>query len=244
MLPLILVALRWGAARRDFFSLFIMAVALAVAPLTNWLGAFAVALCVLWIGDGFSRIVKAGILGYLLAAFWLTPEYVSTTLFNWPKDAYGYRVEQSHAPLYLGLAATVLLLSLTLRFFKADWLVRYSTVSMAAFLYVVGGFYWFGLDTLPESRRYALEFEMFLMLAVFAWCWAGWKSRENVDKLCVAIGVAAILFAGAGQLRSSWTRTAADWGTEDSEQTIEYKLAKWLNDAHPRGRVFATPKAS
>lgn len=240
LLPLILVALRWGMARRDVFSLFVMAVALAMAPLTNWLCAFSVALCVLWMFDGVTRLVKAGLLGYLLAAFWLTPEYVSTTLFNWPKDAYGYQIAQSHAPLYLGLAATVILLTLLLRAFKVDWLVRYSTVSMAAFLYVVGGFYWFGVDTLPESRRYALEFEFFLMLAIFAWCWAGSRTKEGVDKFCVGIAVLAMLVASSGQLRSSWTRTAADWGIEDREQTVEFQLAKWLNDRHPQGRVFAT----
>ncbi|MCX6612116.1 MAG: hypothetical protein NTW74_14835 [Acidobacteria bacterium] len=186
------------------------------------------------------RLLLAGGLGYLLAAFWLTPEYISTTLFNWPKDAYGYQVEQSHWPLYGGLAATVCVLSLVLRFYNLPWLVRYSTVSLAAFLWITGGFYWRGLDTLPESRRYALELELFLFFAIFSWCWIGFRSRENVDRFCVGLALVALLGASSGQLRSSLTRTAASWGTEDREQTLEFQLAQWLANQHPQGRVFAT----
>ena len=244
VLPLILVALRWGLPRKDFCSLFAMAVSLAVAPLMNWLGAFAVTLSILWmLATDFSRVgrlLTAGALGYLLAAFWLTPDYIATTLFNWPKDSYGYRVEQSHWPLYLGLVATVIILSVVLRSLGATWLVRYATVSAAAFSYIVGGFYWFGIDTIPESRRYALELELFLTMAIFSWCWVGSRSRHGVDRLCVAIAVVALLVASAPQIRQSLMRPQSAWNSVDDDQTLEFRLAQWLADAKPHGRVFAT----
>lgn len=244
VLPLVLVAVRWALPRRDFASLVVLAVGLAVAPLTNWLSAFSLTLALLlmlltdW--TRWPRLMAAGGLGYLLAAFWLTPEYVSTTLFNWPKDAYGYQVEQSHWPLYAGLLGVVLVVALVLRWADAPWVVRYSTVGLAAFLWIAGGFYWFNRDTLPESRRYALELELFLFLAAFAWCWMGWRSRENVDRFCVMLGLVAFLGAGAGQFKASVGRSAADWGSEDREMTLEYQMARWLEQAHPQGRVFAT----
>ncbi len=244
LLPLVLVAVRWALPRKDFLSLFILAAGLALAPLTNWLSAFALTIAILLMlatdPTRLPRLMLAGGLGYLLAAFWLTPEYISTTLFNWPKDAYGYQVEQSHWPLYGGLAATVIVLSLGLRFFNVPWLVRYSTVSTAAFLWITGGFYWRGLDTIPESRRYALELELFLFLAIFSWCWIGFRTRENVDRFCAGLALLALLGASSGQLRSSVTRTAASWGVEDRERTLEFQLAQWLANQHPQGRVFAT----
>lgn len=242
--PLVLVALRWALSRKDFWSLFILAIGLALAPMTNWLCAFALTMSILWmLATDFAhvpRLIRAGLLGYLLAAFWLTPEYVWTTLFNWPKDSFGYQVEQSHWQLYGGLLLLVLSLSLALRFFRLPWVVSYATVSTVAFLWIVGGFYWLNADTVPESRRYALELELFLMLAIFSWCWFGWQSRERVDRFCVGLALAALLLAGAAQARASFTRTAANWGVEDNEQTLEFRLAKWLSDQHPSGRIFAT----
>jgi hypothetical protein len=244
MLPLVVMALRWGGARKDFGSLFVMALALAAGPLMNWLSGLAVALTVLLLLVTdlglIRRVVMAGVLGYGLACFWLTPEYVSTTLFNWPKDAYGYRVEQSHWPLYAVLLAVVLITQLVLRHYGAPWVVRFGTVGMLAFSWIAGGFYWFQRDTLPESRRYSLEMELFLMLAVVAWCWMAWRSKEGVDKFCVGIGLAYLLLNGAGQAKATMTRNYGDWGLTDREQTVEYRLAQWLAEAKPQGRVYAT----
>jgi hypothetical protein len=244
MLPLILMALRWGASRRDFTSLFVMAIALAVAPLTNWLIGFATALTVVWLLltdiSSWRRILPAGLLGYGLACFWLTPEYISTTLFNWPKDAYGYKVEQAHWPLYAGLIALLLTLHFLMHRYGVPWIVRFGTIGMAAFTYIAGAFYWFQRDTIPESRRYALEMEMFLMLAVFGWCWMAWRSKEGVDKFCVLLGLGFLLVSGLGQWKGTTSRSYASWGLTSQRETLEYRLAEWLHNATPRGRVFTT----
>ena len=111
LLPLILVTLRWGLSRHDWPSLFAMAIALAVAPLINWLCAFGLTITVLILilsdPSRVARLIGAGLLGYSLSCFWLTPEYIRTTLFNWPKDSYGYQVDQNHWPLYGGQLFTV-----------------------------------------------------------------------------------------------------------------------------------------
>lgn len=244
LLPLILAAIVWGARRKDFASLFLMAVALATAPLLNWLCAFAltIALLVLWLSDAglIKRSLYAGLLGYALSCFWLTPAYVFTTLFNWPKDSYGYQVEQSHWPLYAGLLALLLIAKLAMKRYSIPWNLQALTLLALTFFWIVGGFYLLGRDTIPESRRYSLEMEMFLMAAILAWLSHAWRSNYGVDKFCVALCLCAFLASGATQLSQSAKRRWADWGFQDREQNLEYKIAKWLESQKPQGRVFAT----
>lgn len=243
-LPLILVALRWGSARRDWPSLVLMALAFAVAPLTNWLLAFglAITVLVLMLSDWRSspRLIGSALLGYGLSVFWLTPEYVQTTLFNWPKDAYGYQVDQSHWPLYCGLFGTIAVLHLVLSYYQTPWVLRFTTIGMATFLWIAGGFYLYGVDTIPESRRYVLEFEQFLFLAIFGWLWYALRSKESVDKFCAALVVVMLLGASAGQISQSFKRTWSTWGIVERDQTLEYQVARWLNERHPSGRIFAS----
>lgn len=244
LLPLLLAAQVWGARRKDFRSLFVMALALAIAPLLNWLCAFAltISLLVLWLSDRslIPRGLLAGVLGYALSCFWLTPEYVFTTLFNWPKDSYGYQVEQAHWPLYAGLLAVLLLAKLGLGRFQIPWNLQALTLLALAFFWIVAGFYFYGRDTIPESRRYSLEMEMFLMAAVVAWLAYAWQSKECVDKFCVALCLTAFLASGASQLSQSAKRRWADWGFQDREQSLEFQIAKWLEAQKPQGRVFVT----
>ncbi len=244
LLPLILVALRWGLARRDFFSLFIMALALAAAPLTNWLLAFGLTITVLVLllsgQPGLFRLLKAALLGYALSCFWLTPSYIFTTLFNWPKDAYGYRVEQNHWPLYAGLLATVSLAAFLFHRYQAPWFLRFPTLGMLTFLWIAGGFYLYNLDTIPESRRYILEFEFFFFLAIFAWFKIALDSKEGVDRFSAALVVFFLLLQSSSQISQSFKRKWSDWGLRDSAQTLEYQLARWLHSPKPPGRVFVS----
>jgi len=244
MLPLIVVALRWGMTRTGWRSFFLMALAFAVAPLTNWLCAFALTIIVLLMllagNNNLKRLFGAALLGYGLSCFWLTPEYVQTTLFNWPKDSYGYKVEENHWPSYGGLIVTLGLIAWLLRRYAAPWVLRFHTLAVVTFGWIAGSFYLYGLDTIPESRRYILEFEMFLFFAIFTWIWAAIRSREGIDRVCVAIAALALLFYGAPQLRKSAARHWNDWGIVNRNQTLEYKLAKWLDDRHPQGRVFVS----
>lgn len=244
MLPLILVAVHRATQRAGFRALFLAAGAMALAPLTNWLCAFALTLAVLvyWLArpQGWRRVMLAGLLGYGLACFWLTPDYIFTTLFNWPKDSYGYQVEQAHWPLYAGLLGLLVLLKFGMARAKADTFLQFTTLGFVAFLWIAGGFYLFQRDTIPESRRYSLELELFLFLAIFAWMYTAWRSVESVDKGCVWLALLVLAGASMSQGQKTVARNYEAWGHTDREQSLEYRLAKWLYEAKPQGRVFAT----
>lgn len=244
LLPLLVVLLRWGAVRGGFPSLFAMAVGLAIGPLTNWLIAFSLTITVLLLilSDWRSakRLILAGLLGYGLACFWLTPDYIETTLLNWPKDAYGYQVQQSQWRLYGGLAACLALVSYLFHRYGGSFVVRFATLGLVTFLWIAAGFYSFGFDTIPESRRYVLEFEMFGFLAAFAWLHVALQSREGIDKACAVVALFAISVAGMGQVRRSFSRGYSDWGMQETAKTLEYQMAKWLADHRPQGRVFVS----
>jgi hypothetical protein len=124
--------------------------------------------------------------------------------------------------------------------YGAPFVVRFHTLATVTFLWIAGGFYLYGMDTIPESRRYVLEFELFLFLAIFSWIWLALRSREAIDKACAALVILVLLYSGSAQVSKSLARSWNDWGIVDREQTLEYRLAKWLNDQHPKGRVFVS----
>ncbi|MDX2269310.1 MAG: hypothetical protein NW208_14485 [Bryobacter sp.] len=244
ILILALAALIWGARRKDFPSLFLMAIGLAAAPLLNWLAAFGLTICVLllWLTNPrwIPRIFLAGLLAYALAAFWLTPDYVFTTALNWPKDAYEYKVDSRGWLLYVGLVAALLLARLLLWALRAPWEVCFTSLATLAFGWVAGGFYWFNRDTLPESRRYALEFELFLLAAAFTWLAWRWKKSKTLGRVVVVAGLLAVMGGGSAQLVKSLRRGWSDWRMMQAEQTVEYQAALAIHDHAPRGRSFVS----
>ena len=67
------------------------------------------------------------------------------------------------------LGTLVLLRFVLARLLPDHHYLRFVTLTSFVFLWIVLWFYWEGLNTVPESRRYALEMEMFLWLAIFEW---------------------------------------------------------------------------
>ncbi len=244
MLPLILMAVRWGLARRGIAGLVVMAIGLAVAPLTNWLVAFALTITMaVWMLSGHAgtwRLMGAGFVGYGLSCFWLTPEYVMVTLFNWPKDAYGYQVSQQGWPYYTVGALMVGIAAWLLRRYRAPWDLRFWTLGLVAYLAIAGGFYLYGFDLIPESRRYVLEFELFALAAAIAWLRLALVSREGVDRACAFFFVLFLVWSGLPQMKQSVKRKWGDWGRVDVSQMLEYRLGEWLYEQKPAGRVFVS----
>jgi hypothetical protein len=248
LLPLVLLAVWLAGRRRGYPSVLVAALLLALTPLVNWVGAFALAIaCVVLLvaalGEpGFRawRVFAAGGLAYLLACFWLTPSFIKTIVFNWPTDSFAYQFGAPQRWLVAGLAFSVLLIRLLFRWLGGSFYLRFVTLAAFTFGFISTVFYIYGLDTIPESRRYAIEFELFVALGVVEAIRLAARHPNQTVRLC-AIGTAAAgLLAGTPQIWAYATQGWSPWAPTSRKASIEYHLARWMAQHPPEGRVFAT----
>ncbi len=248
LMPLVLLALWLAGRRRGYPGILVAALLLAVTPLVNWVGAFALAIaCVLllvaaWGEPGFRawRVFAAGGLAYLLACFWLTPTFIRTIAFNWPTDSFAYQFGSPQRWLVTGLTFSVLLIRLLFRWWGGSFYLRFVTLAAFTFGFIATVFYIYGLDTIPESRRYAIEFELFLALAMVEAIRLAARHPNQTVRLCAIGTAAAVLLAGTPQLWAYATQGWSRWAPTPPEDSIEYHLARWMAEHPPQGRVFAT----
>jgi hypothetical protein len=245
LLPLALLAV-WRAAReRRFGSLFGAAALLAAIPLTNWLSGFALAisagllLVATWRDKDFriARAFGAAGLAYLLACFWLTPTFVRTIAFNWPTDSFGYHFGHAQQLLVAGIAVGIVVVRVLWRGSVYFCFVVMGTLVFGA---IATAYYVYGVDVIPESRRYALEFEFFLMLAIVETLRLTLRSANSTVRLCAIGSAGAMLLAGMPQVFAYLKQGPESWAPAPRESTVEYQAGKWIAGRFPEGRVFAT----
>lgn len=250
LLPLAIIALWTAAERPRFERIFLAAVLLAATTLTNWVAALALAWCCLallltWIGGKNRRqrigalLASAG-LAYLLACFWLTPSFIHTIAFNWPSDAFNYKLGLEQALLIGGLFAGAAALRAVLWRVPRQEYLCFLTLALFGFAWCVLWFYWFGRDVAPESRRYAIEFEFFLILLLFELLRLAVRYRSTTVNLAAISAALILVSTGTGQAWRYVTKSFENWRPVAKEETIEYRLAEWIAAQKPQGRVFAS----
>ncbi len=248
LLPLALLAVWLAGKGRGYPRILAAALLLAAIPLTNWVAALGLAIsCLLlllaaWDEREFRvwRVLASAGLAYLLACFWLTPSFVRTIAFNWPADSFAYQLHEKQAWLLAGMALGAVVIRVMFWLFGGSFYFRFVTLGAFAFGWIATVFYVYGLDTIPESRRYALEFELFLALAFVEGVRLTLRSSNQTVRFC-AIGTAGVmLLVGAPQLWAYATQGWSRWWPAPRESTVEFKLAEWIAQHPPQGRVFAS----
>ena len=248
LMPLALLAVWRAGKSRGYPRILAAALLLAAITLINWISALALAIaCLLlllaaWGEPDFRawRVLAAAALAYLLACFWLTPTFIQTIAFNWPADAFGYHFAARQQLLLAGLALGVLSIALLFRWRRGPFYFCFVTLCCFVFGWLATAWYVYGVDTIPESRRYALEFELFLILAGVEALRLALLRQNQTVRLC-AMGVAALaLIVGAPQLWAYTTQKWDSWKPSPRETTVEYRLAQWIAQQAPQGRVFAS----
>jgi hypothetical protein len=250
LIPVALLAV-WLAAKakgRIYPRVLYAAIVFAVAALTNWVGAFALAICcallllAAWGEMEFRRrraLAVAG-LAYLLACFWLTPSVIKTIASNWSVDSFGYRLGATQWFLLAGVTTGALVIRVLFRLFHGSF--YYSFVVLGAFVFgsIATAWYMFGADTIPESRRYALEFELFIALAVTETMRLGMRHTNATSRLCVMGCALVISVVAAPQVLAYITQGRQKWAPVGPETSIEYKLGCWMAKHPPQGRAFVS----
>ncbi len=247
-IPLALIASYWTLTQPRRRLIAATALIMAAITLTNWVAALGLALCcviLMLAGIGqmqfsWTRLFAAGALAYGLACFWLTPTFISTIAFNWPADAFNYKLQMAQRWLLLFYMIGVLLLRAATYLLRWPLYETFVTLGIFAFGYPVLFFYSYGLDMIPESRRYALEFEFFLFAALFAFLRFGFTSPNRVRQVCALAVAAPLMLASLPQLTRYLTQGQEKWKPLTRDATSEYQVAKWLADRKPRGRVLAS----
>jgi hypothetical protein len=247
LLPLALLAVWLAGKTGDYPRILTAALLLALIPLTNWVAAMGLAIsCMLllmaaWDEPGFRvrRVLAAAGLAYLLACFWLTPSFVKTIAFNWPIDSYGYQLQAGQVGLLVGVMAGTLLLRVVFRWFRGSFYFCFVALGAFVFGWIAGAFYLYNVDTIPESHRYSLEFELFFALAMMEALRLTLRSSNQTVRLCAVGSSSVILLMGAPQIWDYVTEGWRSWTPAPKESTIEYKLAEWIAQHPPEGRVYA-----
>ncbi len=246
LIPLALAALWRAGQDYRFRRFFLAAVLLAAVCLTNWIAALSLAWCCLMMLVAWGglraprrifilRLLGAAGLAYLLAGFWLTPRFIRTTVFNWPADAINFKPSGAQALMIPGLCALVLATAFLLR--RQEPYLRFTALCFLGFAYVASSHYWFGLDVVPEARRYALEMEMFgfVFLAELLRRLASAGRPWRRDLALLVCGAAAGLGAwqAGGFVFLTWGRLQP----VNRDNTPEWRIARKLDELKPEGRV-------
>lgn len=245
LLPLALIAL-WRAGKTGKIRLAV--ILFALIPLANWLSAFSLAICCVLLlfaawgepGFRFRPPLAAAALAYLLACFWLTPSFIQIVAFNWPADSFAYRFHVKQFWLLAGLTSGLIAIRLISGRLRATFYFRFVLLAAFAFGWIATAYYIYGTDTIPESRRYALEFELFLILAVAEALRLALATKDQTIRLCAMASAGVMAIVGMPQLWAYVTQDRDKWKPVPAETTIERKLADWIAARAPEGRVFAS----
>ncbi|MCS6954054.1 MAG: hypothetical protein RMK57_15775 [Bryobacterales bacterium] len=241
LIPVALLLLVAAWQRPGLVRSFVAAAALASVALTNWLGAAALAFGVgVWLlserASDWRRWVAAlaiAVWAYALACPWIPP---STVLTIRAGERWLSGELSPHRALF---AAAVLAGVLGLR-----WLCRrcqtpqgltFALLFAGPLSAVVLAAHWAGLRAVPQPERYHLEMEMsFALLLPFA-LRAGWRrlpARAGVSLGCVLGALCLYALVRYERHARSLIRPAA------VEQTIEHRVARWLEAKLCPGRVM------
>ena len=251
-LMMLALAMAWVTATatdRRAWHVPVTAALFAAVCLTNWVSALALGIAMLLMFAaafrsvahfGYGRLMGAALLAYGMAAWWLTPTFIHTVAFNWPEDAFNYKLQAAqHASLAAWLGG-LLLLHWTARALRWRFLPTYGALCTWAFGYIVLVYYAFGVDTIPESRRYAIEFSFFLFLFLFEFFRWGLTSPNRVRQVCAAVVAVALGTAATQQVYRYVTQGHSGWMPHPTQNAAEYRIARWITEQKPQGRVLAS----
>ena len=250
LLPAALLSLDFALSKRSPLWYLLAALSLAAVTLTNWLGAFALAVALfsyllaqVKVGQAlppanpiFKTLCLAA-LAYALACPWIPPSTILDIGHNAKTVGGDYRNVYGALPLYFsfGILAAALL-KYSMHRANASAGLQFSVQFACMIGSIPLGAAWFKIAVVPQPERYQLEMDLALCLAaVFA---------LNAISLAIPLRFRAPLVCAIMILSlfpARWDRRYARRIIKPIEisGTIEYQMAKWFEAHVPNGRVMA-----
>jgi hypothetical protein len=251
LLPVAIGMLHVALEKRKPWYWVAAALALASVPMSNWLGAMALAM-------GLAAYLSAGlpgkqttrsivlstaavaVYGYALVMPWLSPATIAVIRANAPRVANNFQSNAAQRLFVAGVAAVWLLLTWAMERWKMARHLRFALLASLVTGAAALGRYWFKLSLLPQPDRYHLEMDMFFWVALVFAAWplmrkaGSYLAPRHIAGICVILCIACTPIVKKQRRTARWEERPIQ-----IENTIEYKTAKWL-DAHlPGARVFA-----
>jgi hypothetical protein len=245
LLPLAIGLLHVALTKRRPWYYVLAAVGIAAVPLSNWLGAMALAFSIAaYLLSGFHtswpaawmRTAGLGIYAYALAMPWMSPATIAVIRANAPRVAGNFESNTVQRLYLAAVAAGFLIAVWALARVKVAPATRFALLLSYLFGITALGRYRCHLSLVPQPERYHLEMDMafWVALAFVAWPWVARIPR----RVAWGVGIAAAL--ACVPVIAHQRRAALEMGRPiDIRTTIEYKTAKWLDARMPGQRVFA-----
>jgi hypothetical protein len=222
------------------------ALAVAATVLSNWIGAFALALAMTaYLLAGFGerwvpRWLRGGAIGayaYALAMPWATPGTIATIRANAPLVGGRFESGPAHRLLVAGFVAGMLLLAWAMKHCRVAPRVRFGALFLYGTGFITLAACWFHFSLLPQPERYHMEMDLaFWLAAALAAAPLAELARGRRRRAIAACAIVVVCLPVILHQR----RVARDMETPfDIRPTAEYRISRWFGAHMPGRRVFA-----
>jgi hypothetical protein len=246
LLPLALLSLDVALSKRTPLWYVLAAASMAGVALSNWLGAFALAIAVfayLLARSGAKETVRTlvatlglGALAYALACSWIPPSTIGDIRYNAQYLGPYQHVYQS-LPLYTVIG---IVCALSLKYVMHRWRISEPLQFFVLFALLISviplGAEWFHVLIVPQPERYQLEMDLALCLAAVFLLRPFFDKLPGSYKVVVMVALLALSLFPARLDRRFARRMIKPI---DFSSTIEYQTAKWFDANLNGGRVMA-----
>jgi hypothetical protein len=244
-LPLAIALLHLALTKRRPVYYVLAGLALAATVLSNWIGAFALALGAgAYLFAGFeSRPARQWLTAAALACYayaialpFVAPSIVATIRANAPLVGGRFESGPMHVALVAVFAAGFLALAWAMRRTRLAAPARFGVLFLYATAFIALAGYWFHFSLLPQPQRYHLEMDLAFWLLVAL---AAAPAYARLPRRAALIVVGALALAAAPIWIYQLHRARGMEQPIDIQTTAEYRVSRWLGEHLPGRRVFA-----
>ncbi|MGA8578030.1 MAG: hypothetical protein WB579_05080, partial [Bryobacteraceae bacterium] len=244
-LPLAIALLHLALTKRRPVYYVLAGIALAATVLSNWIGAFALALGAgAYLFAGFEAhpvrqwITAAGLAfyAYCIALPFVAPSIVATIRANAPLVGGKFETSPAHLAIAAAFAAGFPALAWALRRTPLAAPARFGILFLYTTAFIALAAYWSHFLLLPQPQRYHLEMDMAFWMAVAL---VAAPAYARLPRRGAAIVFCALLLAATPIWIHQFRRARDMEKPVDIQATAEFRVSHWLGEHMPGRRVFA-----